>query len=190
METETSNTPTAEANSVSNPSTKAGETKEPPLHENPRFKEVIGQRNEVRDENANLKQQLDKYQADEKAKEEKDLQAKGEFQTILDRKDAELEKATKKGAMWDDYETARRKTLTEGLPEAKQKFAVSMPLQDLEEFSSLESISANAGKTDSSRAGTTAKGAFGGYSNTAEWAQKDPGGFTKHLEENVEGYIK
>ena len=49
---------------------------------------------------------------------------------------------------------------------------------------------ANAGKTDSSRAGTTAKGEMGGYSTTAEWAQKDPGGFTKHLEENVEGYIK
>ena len=179
MADETSNTPTAEANSVSNPSTKAGETKETPLHENPRFKEVIGQRNEVRDENANLKQQLDKYQADEKAKEEKLLQEKGEFQTILDRKDAELEKANKKGAMWDDYEAARRKTLTEGLPEAKQKFAVSMPLQDLEEFSSLESISANAGKTDSSRAGTTAKGEFGGYSSPEEWAANDQEGYQK-----------
>ena len=190
MADEQVNTPQAEQNSETNPSTKAGERKESPLHENPRFKEVIGQRNEVRDENATLKQQLEKYQADEKAKEEKLLQEKGEFQTILDRKDAELEKATKKGAMWDDYETARRKTLTEGLPEAKQKFAVSMPLQDLEEFSSLESISANAGKTDSSRAGATAKGDFGGYSTTAEWAQNDPAGFTKHLERNVEGYIK
>ena len=189
MSEETSNTPTAEGNSVPNPSTQA-DKKETPLHENPRFKEVIGQRNEVRDQLADANKQLDKYQADEKAKEEKLLHEKGEFQTILDRKDAELDKAIKKGAMWDDYETARRKTLTEGLPEAKQKFAVSMPLQDLEEFSSLESISANAGKTDSSRAGTTAKGANGGYSNTAEWAQKDPGGFTKHLEENVEGYIK
>lgn len=97
----------------------------------------------------------------------------------MDRKDAELEKANKKGAMWDDYEAARRKTLTEGLPEAKQKFAVSMPLQDLEEFSSLESISANAGKTDSSRAGTTAKGEFGGYSSPEEWAANDQEGYQK-----------
>ena len=177
MAEETSNTPTAEAHSVSNPSTKACEIKESPLHENPRFKEVIGQRNEVRDENANLKQQIEKYQADEKAKEEKLLRDKGEFQTILDRKDVELEKAHKKGAMWDDYEAARRKTLTESLPEAKQKFAVSMPLQDLEEFSSLESINANAGKTDSSRAGTTAKGEFGGYDSHADWASKDAEGY-------------
>ena len=189
METETSNTPTAEGNSVPNPSTQA-DKKETPLHENPRFKEVIGQRNEVRDENANLKQQLEKYQADEKAKEEKLLQEKGEFQTILDRKDAELEKAIKKGAMWDDYETARRKTLTEGLPEAKQKFAVSMPLQDLEEFSSLESIGANAGKTDSSRAGTTAKGEFGGHDSWEEFAIKDPKGAEKAIASSTANYIK
>ena len=31
---------------------------------------------------------------------------------------------------------------------------------------------------------------MGGYSNPSEWAQKDPAGFTKHLEESVEGYIK
>ena len=49
---------------------------------------------------------------------------------------------------------------------------------------------ANAGKTDPSRAGNTAVGEFGGFSNTSEWAQKDPDGFTKHLENNVKGYIK
>ena len=30
----------------------------------------------------------------------------------------------------------------------------------------------------------------GGFSNTTEWAQKDPVGFTKYLENNVKGYIK
>ena len=108
----------------------------------------------------------------------------------MDRKDAELEKAIKKGAMWDDYETARRKTLTEGLPESKQKFAVSMPLQDLEEFSTLESISANAGKTDSSRAGTTAKGEFGGYDSWQEFAIKDPKGAEKAIAGSTANYIK
>ena len=38
-------------------------------------------------------------------------------------------------------------------------------------------VYANAGKTDSSRAGTTAKGEFGGYSSHAEWATKDPKGY-------------
>ena len=178
METEQTNTPQAEGNSVPNPSTQA-EVKKDTIPQS-RFNEVIGERNQERESNAKLQQQLDKYQADEKAKEEKLLQEKGEFQTILDRKDADLEKAIKKGEMWDNYETARRKTLTEGLPEEKQKFAVSMPLQDLEEFSTLESTTnANAGKTDSSRAGTTAKGEFGGYDSKMEWVTKDPEGYEK-----------
>ena len=37
----------------------------------------------------------------------------------------------------------------------------------------------NAGKTDSSRAGTTAKGEFGGYGSHAEWASKDAEGYKK-----------
>ena len=69
MADEQINTPTADENSVPNPSTKAEERKDSPLHENPRFKEVIGQRNQVREE-------LAKYQAEEKAKEDKLLQEK------------------------------------------------------------------------------------------------------------------
>ena len=180
MAEETSNTPTAEANSVSNPSTKAGEIKETPLHENPRFKEVIGQRNEQRDENAQLKKQLDKYQADEKAKEEKLLQEKGEFQTILDRKDAELKDALSKASEWDEYKSARRQAYLEELPEDKHEIFKALPYDKAEKFYQIEMANSgvqNAGKTDSSRAGTTAKGDFGGYSSYVEWATKDPKGY-------------
>ena len=38
-------------------------------------------------------------------------------------------------------------------------------------------MAVNANKLDSSRAGTTAKGEFGGYSSAAEWAAKDPKGY-------------
>ena len=54
----------------------------------------------------------------------------------------------------------------------------------------MEINTGNTLKTDSSRPGQGKAGEFGGYSSTAEWAQKDGPGFTKHLEENVEGYIK
>ena len=183
MADEQTNTPTAEENSVTNPSTKAAENKEQnPLHENPRFKEVIGQRNEVRDENANLKQQLDKYQADEKAKEDKLLQEKGEFQTILDRKDAELKEALSKANEWDEYKTAKRQVYLEGLPEEKHEIFKALPYDKAEKFYQMETANSgvqNAGKTDSSRAGTTAKGEFNGYSSYAEWAQKDPKSYTQ-----------
>ena len=82
--TEEQNTQPAEDNSVSNPSTKAEERKDSPLHENPRFKEVIGQRNQAREE-------LSKYQVEEKAKEDKLLQEKGEFKTVLAKRDSAIE---------------------------------------------------------------------------------------------------
>ena len=181
METETSNTPTAEGNSVSNPSTQA-DKKESPLHENPRFKEVIGQRNEVRDENANLKQQLEKYQADEKAKEEKLLQEKGEFQTILDRKDAELKEALSKANEWGEYKSVRRQAYLEELPEDKHEIFKALPYDKAEKYYLMETANSgvqNAGKTDSSRAGTTAKGDYGGYESKMEWVTKDPAGYEK-----------
>ncbi len=71
MAEEATNTPQAERNSETNPSTKADETKETPLHEHPRFKEVIGQRNQFRD-------QVDKYQAEEKAKDAEETPKDGE----------------------------------------------------------------------------------------------------------------
>ena len=186
MAEETGNTQQAEGNSVLNPSTQA-EKKETPLHENPRFKEVIGQRNETRDENAQLRQQIEKYQADEKAKEEKLLQDKGEFQTILDRKDVELKDALSKANEWDEYKSARRQTYLEGLPEEKHEIFKALPYDKAEKFYQMETANSgvqNAGKTDSSRAGTTAKGDFGGYSSYAEWATKDPKGY-----EEVNGIV-
>ena len=180
MAEETSNTPTAEANSVSNPSTKAGETKETPLHENPRFKELIGQKNDWKDKALSKDKRLSEYEAKEKAEEEKSLKEKGEFQTILDRKDAELKDALSKVAEWEDYKSARRQAYLEELPEEKHEIFNALPYDKAEQFYKMEIADSgvqNAGKTDSSRAGTTAKGDFGGYSSYIEWAQKDPKGY-------------
>ena len=55
MENEVKNTQQTEGNSETNPSTQAVKN-ETPLHEHPRFKEVISQRNEVQ-------KQLSEYQA-------------------------------------------------------------------------------------------------------------------------------
>ena len=181
--TEEQNTQPAEDNSVSNPSTKAEERKDSPLHENPRFKEVIGQRNQAREEIA-------KYQATEKAAEEKLLQDKGEYKTILAKRDSEIETLTADNEALKTDINSFRDGLVNQIPEERRYVAEGMSIPNLQKFVQDEQVSVNAGKTDSSRAGTQAKGDFGGYSNTAEWAQKDPGGFTKHLEENVEGYIK
>ena len=178
MAEENVNTPQAEENSVPNPSTKAGENQEQyPLHENPRFKEVIGQKNDWKDKAMSAEKRISEYEAKDKAKEEKLLQDKGEFQTILDRKDAELKDALSKASEWDEYKSARRQAYLEELPEDKHEIFKALPYDKAEKFYQMETANSgvqNAGKTDSSRAGTTAKGEFGGYSSYAEWAAKDP----------------
>ena len=178
MAEENVNTPQAEENIVTNPSTKAGENQEQyPLHENPRFKEVIGQKNDWKDKAMSAEKRISEYEAKDKAKEEKLLQDKGEFQTILDRKDAELKDALSKASEWDEYKSARRQAYLEELPEDKHEIFKALPYDKAEKFYQMETANSgvqNAGKTDSSRAGTTAKGEFGGYSSYAEWAAKDP----------------
>ena len=167
MAEEKVNTPQAEENSVQNPSTKAGENQEQyPLHENPRFKEVIGQKNDWKDKAISAEKRISEYEAKDKAKEEKLLQDKGEFQTILDRKDAELKEALSKVSEWDEYKSARRQAYLEELPEDKHEIFKALPYDKAEKFYQMETANSgvqNAGKTDSSRAGTTAKGELGGF---------------------------
>ena len=181
MAEETNNTQTAEENSVPNPSTKAEERKDSPLHENPRFKEVIGQRNQAREEIA-------KYQATEKAAEEKLLQDKGEYKTILAKRDTDIENLTSSNEALKADINSFRDGLVNQISEERRYVAEGMSITNLQKFVQDEQVTANAGKTDSSRAGTTAKGDFGGYDSLAEFAMKDPKGCDKHLAESVKGY--
>ena len=181
MENEVTNTQQTEGNSETNPSTQADVKNETPLHEHPRFKEVISQRNEVQ-------KQLSEYQAKEKAKDEKLLQDKGEFTTLLAQRDATIEDLGKKVEGLSGDLNSYREGLVSQVPEGRRYVTEGMSISNLQKFVADEQASANAGKTDSSRAGTTAKGEFGGYSSLAEFAMKDPKGCDKHLAESVKGY--
>ena len=181
--TEEQNTQTTEENSVSNPSTKAEERKDSPLHENPRFKEVIGQRNQAREENA-------KYQAAEKAAEEKLLQDKGEFNTILAKRDSVIETLTADNETLKTDINSFRDGLVNQISEERRYVAEGMSITNLQKFVQDEQVSANAGKTDSSRAGTTAKGEMGGYDSWQEFAMKDPVGAEKAIESVTTNFIK
>ena len=170
MTEEQVDTPQAEENSVTNPSTKAEEKKESPLHENPRFNEVIGQRNQAREE-------LAKIQTEEKVKEDKLLQEKGEFLTVLAKRDARIDTLTIENEAFKKRELEESDRLDDKIPEDQRVFTKGMTNAVKAQYIEQLQSSANAGKTDSSRAGTTAKGEFNGYSSYAEWAQKDPKGY-------------
>ena len=166
MTEETGNTQQAEGNSETNPSTQAVKN-ETPFHEHPRFKEEIAQKNEVQ-------KQLSEYQAKEKAKEEDSLKEKGEFTTLLAQRDATIEDLGKKVEGLSGDLNSYREGLLVQVSEERRYITEGMSIPNLQKFVADEQTSANAGKTDSSRAGTTAKGEFGGYSSYAEWAAKDP----------------
>ena len=65
-----------------------------------------------------------------------------------------------------------------------------MSIPNLQKFVADEQMTANAGKTDSSRAGTTAKGEMGGFDSWEEFASKDPVGAEKALMDNTQGFIR
>ena len=178
----------AETNSETNTSTQASEKNDNVPYS--RFSEVVSERNTMKDEMKKLQNQLSSIDADRKVAREEKLKKNEEYETLVSEKNTEIEKLTGTANKWTEYEATRREVLTGKLPENRQKFASSMKLNELEEFVELESSGQSAGKTNPSRAGVTPTGEFGGYSSTSEWASKDPNGFTRHLEENVEGYIK
>ena len=184
---EQQNTQTAEDNSVSNPSTQAEERNDVPYT---RFQEVNGQKNQFKSENESLKAELDKVKAAQEDARQEALKKNSEFETLYNEEHSSNQKLTEENKAYKQREQEDRDRMIEKVPEEQRVFTNGMSNAVLAQYIEQNQISANAGKTDSSRAGNTAKGEMGGYSNTAEWATKDPSGFTKHLEESVEGYIK
>ena len=195
-EEQQNNTQQAEENSETNPTTQGAENKEQiPFHENPRFQKLIGQKNDWKDTATEYKQQLAEYKAKEKAEEEKALKEKGEFQTILDRKDAEIKEANTKLSEWVNYKSARRQSHMEELSEDSQEIYKALAFEKAEKFYKMEVAKSevqNAGKANSSRAGANAaaKGEFGGYDSWEDLAANDLALAEKLLEKDTEGYIR
>ena len=187
MENEVTNTPQAEQNSETNPSTQAGVKNDVPYD---RFQEVNGQKNQFKSENESLKAELEKVKVAQEDARQEALKKNSEFETLYNETDTLNKKLTEQNEAYKKRELEDRERMMEKVPEDQRVFTESMSNPVLAQYIEKNQVSANAGKTDSSRAGTTAKGEMGGYSTTAEWAQKDPAGFTKHLENSVEGYIK
>ena len=187
MSEEKVNTPQAEENSVTNPSTQADDKNDVPYT---RFQEVNGQKNQFKSENESLKVELEKVKVAQEDARQDALKKNSEFETLYNETDTLNKKLTEQNEAYKKRELEDRERMMEKVPEDQRVFTESMSNPVLAQYIEKNLVSANAGKTDSSRAGTTAKGEMGGYSTTAEWAQKDPAGFTKHLENSVEGYIK
>ena len=171
------NTNQVEGNNETNPSTDASKNNDIPYS---RFQEVNSEKKELKSQVAKMQEQLNEIDASNKAKREERMKKNEEYTTLLAEKDAEIDKLSSTANKWNDYETTRRDSLINRLPENKQKFVSSMSLSDLEEFVELETSNLNKGTgMDSSRVGAKAAnaGEFNGYSSYSEWAEKDPNSY-------------
>ena len=135
--------------------------------------------------------------------------AEAELTKLQEKLDGQANAELKKNEEWKTLAEQNEAKLNEALPykdkyEAlysvnKEKLLSRFPEDQQEKFKDkdpewLESLLEAQGKNDftetSERASVPKNQEFGGFSNTSEWARKDPLGFTKHLEDNVKGYIK
>ena len=187
MENEVKNTQQTEGNNETNPSTQAGSKNDVPYD---RFQEVNGQKNQFKSENESLKAEIAKQKAVQEDARQQTLKNNSEFETLYKERDEVAKKQAEQIKAFEAKELAESERLDAKIPEDQRVFTKGMNNAVKAQYIEQLQSNANAGKTDSSRAGTTAKGEMGGFSTTAEWATKDPAGFTKHLEESVEGYIK
>ena len=95
------------------------------------------------------------------------------------KRDAHIETLTVDNEAYKKRELEESERLDAKIPEDQRVFTSGMTNAVKAQYIEQLQSSVNAGKADSSRAGTTAKGEFGGYSSYSEWAQKDPKGYTQ-----------
>ena len=163
-EAEQVNTPQAEENSVTNPSTQADEKNDVPYT---RFQEVNGQKNQFKSENESLKAELEKVKAAQEDARQEALKKNSEFETLYKETDEIAKKQAEQIKAFQAKELEESERLDAKIPEDHRVFTAGMSnavkAQYIEE--QLQS-NVNAGKTDPSRAGVTAKGDFGAVSYT------------------------
>ena len=117
-----------------------------------------------------------------------ELKKNEEWKTLAEQNEAKLNEALPYKDKYEALYSVNKEKLLSRFPEDQQeKFKDKDP-----EW--LESLLEAQGKNDftetSERASVPKNQEFGGFSNTSEWARKDPLGFTRYLEDNVKGYIK
>ena len=176
MENEVKNTPQAEVNSETNPSTQADVKNDVPYD---RFQEVNGKKNQFKSENEGLKAELAKVKAAQEDARQEALKKNSEFETLYNETDALNKKQAEQIKAFEAKELEESERLDAKIPEEHRVFTNGMTNAVKAQYIEQLQSNANAGKTDPSRAGNTVAGEMGGYSSPAEWAANDQEGYQK-----------
>ena len=114
-----------------------------------RFKDVVSEKNELKMQLDSIQKQINQDKEDRKTKE---LEAKGEYDTIVSDLNAKLDSANKKAEAFDSYQASRRESLLSKLPEDDRVLYDGVSLENLEkimEKQSLNNKSVSTGKPGS-----------------------------------------
>jgi len=175
MSEENNVTQTTEDTQDNNNSTQA-DTKNVPYD---RFAEVNNAKNDALSQIGKLQAQIDKMNSENKSKAEAKLVEDGKLKEALDLMTNERNDFKKQAEQWNTYQTNKRESLMSKLTEDDDKsIAEGLSLDKLEKYVT-KVTNVSAPSTSTARATTGSAGEFGGYSSFAEWAQKDPEGYTK-----------
>ena len=147
-----------------------------------RFKELVDAKNAV-------KTQLEELQTSIKTQTEerklKDLEAKGEYETILTDMKSKLATAETKANAFDSYQEFRRESLLSKIPEDDRAIYDGLSLEKLEVHVDKVNAKPSPASVDNSKPTST-----GGYASFEEWAQLDPKGYKKANDPQASGGIK
>ena len=134
-----------------------------------RFKELVDAKNAV-------KTQLEELQTSIKTQTEerklKDLEAKGEYETILTDMKSKLATAETKANAFDTYQESRRESLLSKIPEDDRAIYDGLSLEKLEVHVDKFNSKPNPAAVDNSKPSE-----MGGYSSNLEYAIRDPKGY-------------
>ena len=147
-----------------------------------RFQEVNDAKNTLRDELDTLKQKIENDAEDRKLKE---LESKGEYETIMQEMKGKLDMANRKAAAFDEYQTNRRDALLSLLPEEDRDVYDGLPLEKLELHIERIKTRPKPASTDNAK-----PSAMGGFATQEEWAAFDPEGYEKANTAQTSGKIK
>ena len=125
----------------------------------------------------------------EQAREEV-LKKNSEFETLYNEQHSLNKNLSEKLQGFEKREAEEAERLDSKIPEEHKVFTQNMSNAVKAQYIEKLNSNLNAGKADTSRAGTTAKGEFGGYDSYVEWAEKDPVSYEKEKRNTIGQGIK
>ena len=147
-----------------------------------RFKELVDAKNAVKTQLEELQTSIKTQTEERKLKE---LEAKGEYETILTDMKSKLATAETKANAFDTYQESRRESLLSKIPEDDRAIYDGLSLEKLEVHVDKVNAKPSPASVDNSKPTST-----GGYATFEEWAQLDPQGYKQANDPQKSGGIK